>query len=856
MKQMLKDFSNLLLVMLCDYVLGEVEHLLLGQAGHVALSNDTVSVTFRLSDGGNGTVRNVSVLLLEASTNRTLGTKRLPMNQSRGTVEFECFHFRHAGDYRFAMASDIVDNDTSVPRRESSAHLRAEWPVFHIDLNRTSGAGENALEVGVFTHQPLCPFAVGRPDISLDVAFSSSPPEPRNNPDLQPFGTRASRRIVLSPAQWVEFDCASGDRGVYVTVALRLQDPDSVITSSGPIDLVSRFGYKLVVVPELTCESAVEVVVVRPPCTQAPGKIAVYKEAPRRTGEKAAWLAEAHLQPRDRRTMFNCTLFDVGKNTYCFELDLANKSPISSREKECMVIQRNIETWSLWQSWTPCSVTCGEGIRERHRICLTSTPAKPGCVGITMEASLCSLEECSTVKPSGSPPLQPGGPQKANNMVTVTGISLCLFIIVVTVLVTLWRKFGRTSKCSPPSRHNSIHSPGFRKNSDEEDICPPGERRESFSDGGEGPPGNPGELGIPLTYRRSLQLASEEDASGSESFQSNAQKIIPPLFSYRLAQQQLKEMKKQGLSETTKVYHVSQSPLTDTAVGATAEAPLDPDGPEEAAAATKFRIRPPFPDRPTGPSGERPVSRLDLALPQVRPPVTPGSQTLLRWPQAKAASGRWGRSEKGYPRNSHFRRAASFHEGRQARPFRERSLSTLTPRQAPAYGCGPQVEGRFRPRSRGPRQGPGKPEGGQGGEPGGEPLSASSKSRPAGLPARKPNLMGERPTGLAAEIEWADPPRTRRGPSPNARSALRKEPLLTVTAPKGTSQRPSPLSPSEARRDKPQGFTSHPGYAFYDNTSFGLSELQPKMLDLPGYFGSNEEDDETTSTLSMEKLVF
>ncbi|KAK2119041.1 Thrombospondin type-1 domain-containing protein 1 [Saguinus oedipus] len=100
--------------------------------------------------------------------------------------------------------------------------------------------------------------------------------------------------------------------------------------------------------------------------------------------------------------------------------------------------------------------------------------------------------------------------------------------------------------CSTPARHNSLHSPGFRKNSDEENICELSEQRGSFSDGGDGPTGSPGDAGIPLTYRRSGLGPPEDDASGSESFQSNAQKIIPPLFSYRLAQQQLKEMKKKA----------------------------------------------------------------------------------------------------------------------------------------------------------------------------------------------------------------------------------------------------------------------------------------------------------------------
>ena len=176
--------------------------------------------------------------------------------------------------------------------------------------------------------------------------------------------------------------------------------------------------------------------------------------------------------------------------------------------------------------------------------------------------------------------MSPTAAHPSNNVVTVTGISLCLFIIVATVLITLWRKLGRAPKCSTPARHNSLHGPGCRKNSDEENICELSEPRGSFSDAGDGPAGSPGDPGIPLTYRRSVPAPPDDEASGSESFQANAQKIIPPLFSYRLAQQQLKEMKKKGLTETTKVYHVSQSPLTDTAIDAAAAA----------AAAPKFMI--------------------------------------------------------------------------------------------------------------------------------------------------------------------------------------------------------------------------------------------------------------------------
>ncbi|XP_058526809.1 thrombospondin type-1 domain-containing protein 1 [Ochotona princeps] len=848
MKPMLQDFSNLLLVVLCDYVLGEAEYLFLREPGHVALSNSTVSVDFQYFDEGNGTLRNVSVLLWEASTNQTVTTKSLLTNQSQGTLEFECFCFKEAGDYWFlTMAPEVTDNSTPFLWWERGALLKVEWPVFHIDLNRTSWAAEGTFQVGFSTSQPLCPFPVDQPSVLVDVTFANSLPETRTGPG-QPLEIRTSKRTGLAQGQWVEFGCAPVGPEAYVTVVLKLLGRDSVMATTGPIDLARKFGYNLVMAPELTCESAVEVMVLPPPCIFVQGVMAVFKEAPRRPGEGTVQLAQNSLPLGERRTAFNCTLFDVGKNKYCFEFGASRKSQLSTKEKECMLIQRNIETWGLWQPWSQCSTTCGDGVRERRRVCLTSFPSRPGCPGPSLETSLCSLEECAALRPSSSSPLQPQGPVKSNNVVTVTGISLCMFIIVATVLITLWRRFGRPPKCSTPARHNSLHSAGFRKNSDEENICELSEPRGSFSDGGDGPAGSPGDMGIPLTYRRSVPAAPEDDASGSESFQSNAQKIIPPLFSYRLAQQQLKEMKKKGLTETTKVYHVSQSPLTDTAVEAAAGAPLDLESPEEAAA-NKFRIKSPFAEQPAVSAGDRPPSRLDRGTSQTACAISP-SQTLIRKSQIRHVGVRGLPADRSHPRNSHFRRTASFHEAKQARPFRERSMSTLTPRQVPsAYGSRmrpwDQAEDKSRPQSRGPHPLPEKQEPVQGSS---GPLSPLPKCYALGQPSRKPELGDHRHTG----VERTEPHRARRGPSPSHRSLSRKQ--SSPTRPRDGYQRVSPLSPSQCRKDKCQSFPTQPEFAFYDNTSFGLTEAEQRMLDLPGYFGSNEED-ETTSTLSVEKLV-
>lgn len=849
---MLKDFSNLLLVVLCDYVLGEAEYLFLQEPVHVALSDGAVSVGFHHLSDVNGTLRNVSVMLWEANTNRTLTTKYLMTSQAQGTLQFECFYFKEAGDYWFVMISEVTDNGTQVPLWEKSAFLKVEWPVFHIDLNRTVKAAEGTFQVGVFTTQPLCLFPVDKPEMLVDVIFTDSLPEARTSLG-QPLEIRASKRTKLTQGQWVEFGCAPIGVEAYVTVMLRLLGQDSVIASTGPIDLAQKFGYKLMMAPEVTCESVLEVMVLPPPCVFIQGVLAVYKEAPKHPEERTFQMAENRLPLGERRTLFNCTLFDIGKNKYCFNFGSLKKSHFSA--KECMLIQRNIETWGPWQPWSPCSTTCGDAVRERRRVCAVPFPSRPSCSGMSSETSPCSLEECAVFRPPGPSPVAPQDPAKSNNVVTVTGISLCLFIIFATVLITLWRRFGRTPKCSTPARHNPIHSPGFRKNSDEENICELSEPRGSFSDAGDGPRGSPGDTGIPLTYRCSASAPPEDEASGSESFQSNAQKIIPPLFSYRLAQQQLKEMKKKGLTETTKVYHVSQSPLTDTVVDATASPPLDLECPEEAAAAaSKFRIKSPFLDQPGAGPGERPPSRLDGIVPPPSCAVSP-SQTLIRKSHMRSTGGRDGSSERCHSRGALFRRTASFHETKQSRPFRERSLSALSPRQVPAYSSRmrtwDQMEERCRPPSRSAHLLPERPEHVQGAGRTSSPLGPLSKSYTVGHPRRKPD-PGDRQAGLVAGAEKAEPHRAHRGPSPSHRSASRKQssPIFL----KDSYQKVSQLSPSHFRKDKCQSFPIHPEFAFYDNTSFRLTEAEQRMLDLPGYFGSNEED-ETTSTLSVEKLV-
>lgn len=122
-------------------------------------------------------------------------------------------------------------------------------------------------------------------------------------------------------------------------------------------------------------------------------------------------------------------------------------------------------------------------------------------------------------------------------MVVVVGISICLAVILVTIVVAVWRKLCQTPQCSSVHR-GSMHSPGGRKLSDEASICGHSLQRPSLSDG-HGPTGGMGvcvaKKDAPVLDNQHLSQTMVLPVSQDpERLSPIGQKMLPTIFGYVL----------------------------------------------------------------------------------------------------------------------------------------------------------------------------------------------------------------------------------------------------------------------------------------------------------------------------------
>ncbi|KAM4727412.1 thrombospondin type-1 domain-containing protein 1 [Anableps anableps] len=560
---------------------------------HVALSNGSVFVDF--SAKSNNTISNMSLSLVNMETNTSLLSRTLPSNQLVGREEFDCSCFLYAGTFRFLLRQTSITvvshaNGMDVSSMESSvswwsSELQVQWPTFHISVEKAGNHSKN-FQVGLSTneHFQACSRGINSA-LVLEVSYMEYNQIGRNAIDK----VRSQTRIPIKPLrlQHVELPCAFPfTERDFIRVALRSPHTAEEVKSSEPLYLSRIFSYKLLVenanAYKSDCMGTMTVKMITPPCTHVSGKIQLYNAGLARGGDitspvmgrrpeesSSSLLAFNWLTQGENETEFNCSVFHPGRNKYCFRF-VFNFSQSPSPAQTCVVVYRRAESWGPWHPWSACSVSCGDGLRERVRECLLPSGVRGmQCTGMMKEQSLCSLEDCNMLSsPSPSLPSVPvGASLLGGNLIVVLGISLCLAVIMATVVVTVWRKLCQTPQCSSVHR-SSIHSPGGRKLSDEASICGHSLQRPSLSDG-HYPSGavlsqkERPSLGAQPLSPQGLVISLSQDP---ERLSPTGQKVLPPIFGYRLAQQQLKEMKKQGLKEATQLYHVSSSPVHDTVV--------------------------------------------------------------------------------------------------------------------------------------------------------------------------------------------------------------------------------------------------------------------------------------------------
>lgn len=737
------DCTLLLLLALLGYALAGLS---IWPSFHIALSNASVFVDFTSSSNSSIVHRTLSVV--NSETNTTLVTRTIPNAPATFRVEFNCSCFLYAGTFRFLLRQTSISpsashsNGTNTGGVESTAwwwssELQVQWPTFHVAVERV-GNHSGSFQVGIATNEHFTACSSGIDSaLFLEVSYMEYNQIGRNSIDK----VRARTRYPIKPlrSQTIELPCAFPfTEKDFIRVALKSPHVTQDIKSSGPLYLSRIFSYKLLVenanAYRSVCEGTMSVKLVTPPCAHINGRVLLYKDtgiAPslstsgtgsdtllgfRSEEPTSPPLAFNWLTQGENETEFNCSLFYPGRNKYCFRF-VFNYSRSPSPAQTCLVVHRSSESWGPWQPWSVCSVTCGEGVRERIRDCLL--PSGGGgvkCTGMVKEQSLCSLEDC-IVSPTSSPSLPPvhmGTVPFENNTVAVAGISLCLAVILATVIVALWRKLCQTSTSCSSVRRGSLHSPGGRKLSDEASICGNSLQRPSVTDGHVATGVSAGVTASqkdssptvtqPLT--QTLVIPIPQDP---ERLSPSGQKMLPPIFGYRLAQQQLKEMKKKGLKEATQLYHVSSSPVHDTLVETSTSPTCSPVpspvafplGPPMETNPGPFRMA--FPEN-TSQSLRTPPDRLSPRVELVLGPPLSGHSKGAGWRDRTAdwvemveRSGLAGFRQGGVPgnenqynKNPYFRRTCSFNDTKPqlpsaalARQFRERSMTQVGSRTLP-----------------------------------------------------------------------------------------------------------------------------------------------------------------------------
>lgn len=333
---------------------------------HIALSNASVFVDY--STENNLTDHRLTVALIDMDRNVTVLSRMLPFNKSEGSMEFNCSCFLYAGNFRFRLEQKHV---LGVSNRSAiwwwSPVLHVHWPTFHLVVERGSNnRSSNDFRIGVYTNDHFHPCSSSKAStLYLDVSYLEQVQIGRTT--FEKMQNRIRHNIKVVRSQHLEMPCASPltERG-FIQIAIKSPHTQQDIKSSGPLYLSSIFSYKLVVDNSYKqgCEGAVSVHRIAPPCTVTNGKILLYKEQSK-DSSSSPHLAFNFLTQGENETEFNCSIFDAGKNKYCFNFTLIY-SQAPSLAHTCVIVQRHTsesalfcgEIIHIYSTMVNCSCVC------------------------------------------------------------------------------------------------------------------------------------------------------------------------------------------------------------------------------------------------------------------------------------------------------------------------------------------------------------------------------------------------------------------------------------------------------------------------------------------------------------------
>lgn len=301
---------------------------------HVALSNASVFVNY--SANSNMTDSQLTMDLIDIDKNVTLLTRSLPLDQSTGYLEFDCIHFLYAGNFSFRLEQRGHQGALNKTYSWWSPVLRIQWPTFHLGLEHAHNHSSGAFRIAVSTNSDFHVCALSTiSSLYLEITYL----EHNHKYTIDKVQKQTRHEIQLVKSQRVELECATllTEAG-FIRVALKSAHTQVDIKSSGPLYLSQIFSYKLQVenIYRSGCEGTVSVRLLSPPCTVTTGKVLLYKEA----NTAATQLAFHFLSQGENETEFNCSLFDLGRNKYCFHFALIYSQSPSSAQM-CIIVQRN-----------------------------------------------------------------------------------------------------------------------------------------------------------------------------------------------------------------------------------------------------------------------------------------------------------------------------------------------------------------------------------------------------------------------------------------------------------------------------------------------------------------------------------